>query len=113
MAANVLHNNNLNPYDKAQTKQNIVIFSSSRYHTGLLMIMSPIGLRVMVALAAKLNSEGYSAATLDELARSLQTPRSYVNKGILILAKYDLIKKKRRGQYWINPAVFRPAVIEL
>lgn len=113
MAAIVLHNHNQNPYYTNKDKQNVVIFSPTTYHGGLLVIISPIALRVMITLAIRLNTEGYAAATLDELARFIQTPRSYVNKGVLELAKNNLIKKKKRGEYWINPKVFRPATVEI
>ena len=113
MAANVLPNHNQNPYNPYKTKKKVVIFSATGYCVGLLLIISPIALRVMLALATKLNDEGYAVATLDDLARDIQTERSYVNKGILELAKYDLIKKKKRGEYWIRPDTFRPALIEV
>ncbi|WP_420151521.1 hypothetical protein [Spirosoma sp.] len=113
MAANVLYYHNQNPYSSGKQRQHIVIFSATDYQASLLAILSPISLRVLLLLASKLNWDGYAVATLDELASLIQTPKSYVNKGILELAKYDLIKKKKRSEYWIRPDVFRPATIEL
>ncbi|WP_164851381.1 replication/maintenance protein RepL [Larkinella soli] len=64
-------------------------------------------------MAINLNGEGYAMGTLDELAQCVQTSRSHVNKGLLVLVKYNLISKKKRGEYWINPALFRPAYMEM
>ena len=113
MAANVLHNHNQNPYGADKDKQHMVLFSPKDYQINQLVILSPISLRVILLLASRLNPEGYASATLDELARLIQTPRSYVNKGILELAKHNFIKKKKRSEYWIQPDIFRPAQIEL
>ncbi|WP_460913932.1 hypothetical protein [Spirosoma areae] len=113
MAANVLHNHNRNPYYASKEKQHLVLFSAKDYHVNQLVVLSPISLRVLLLLASKLTAEGYATATLDELARLIQTPRSYVNKGILELARHNLIKKKKRSEYWIRPDIFRPAQIEV
>lgn len=113
MAANVLHNHNQNPYSSYRDKQHIVLFSAKDYLVNQLVVLSPISLRVMLLLASKLNSEGYASATLDELASLIPTPRSYVNKGVLELAKHNLIKKKKRSEYWIQPNLFRPTQIEV
>ena len=111
MATNVLKNYNLNPYASDKKPQSVVIYTATGYHANLLVILSPIAIRVMLVLASKLNNEGYAISTLDELADCIQTPRSYVNKGILLLEKKNLIRKKQKGQYWINPSAFRPATI--
>ena len=113
MAANVLHNYNRNPYDKAKEEHNIVLFAAKGYHANLLNMLSPIALRVLLTMAGKLNGEGYTVAPLDDLASLIRSPRSFVNKGILELAKYDVIRKKSRGHYWVNPSFFRPAMIEV
>ena len=113
MAANVLKNHNHNPYYVSKEKQQLILFTATDYYAGLLTIISPIALRVMLVLAGKLNAEGYATGTLEELAVDLRTQRTYVNKGILELAKRNMISKKKRGQYWIHPDVFRPATIEI
>ncbi|WP_020598385.1 hypothetical protein [Spirosoma panaciterrae] len=113
MAANVLHNHNRNPYASSKGQQHAVLFTARDYTINLLVVLSPISLRVMVLLGTRMNSEGYATASLDQLARIIQSPRSYINKGILELARHNLIKKKKRSEYWINPDVFRSAVIEL
>ncbi|MBD2704951.1 Rrf2 family transcriptional regulator [Spirosoma sp. BT702] len=114
MAANVLQNHNRNPYGSYKDKQHLVLFTADDFYMSLLLFRcSPIALRVMLVLASKLNADGYATASLAELAKSLRTNPSYVNKAILELAKYELIQKKKRSEYWIQPDVFRPALIEV
>ena len=113
MARNVLPSHNRNPYNPYKNRKRVVIFSAQGYCASQLMIISPIALKVMIALATRLNDEGYALATLDDLAKDLFTHRSYVNKGILELANRNLISKKKRGEYWIRPDAFRPALIEV
>ena len=114
MAANVLQYHNRNPYRSKPEQQQLVIFSANGYEISLLArILSPIALRVLIVLASKLTGEGYSKVSLDELARLIDTPRSFVNKGILQLNEHGLIKKKKQSEYWLNPDLFRPALIEI
>ena len=114
MATNVLQNHNRNPYAEYKRTQNLVLFTATDDpFRGILLFLHPISLRVMIVLASKLNSEGYATATLEEIAFILHSTPSYVNKGILELARCNLISKKKRSEYWIRPAAFRPAQIEV
>ena len=113
MAANVLPTYNQNPYKKGKRSHQVILFAVQPCHANLLNTMSFISIQVLLALASTLNSEGYVDAPLDELSYRLQRTRSYVNKGILELAQCDIIRKKKRGQYWVNPSFFRPALIEV
>ena len=67
----------------------------------------------MLTMAGSLNSEGYAVVSLDTLAQRMQKQRSFINKGILELAKWDIIRKKQRGQYWLSPYYFRIMSVEL
>ncbi|RCR71266.1 hypothetical protein [Larkinella punicea] len=113
MAANVLRYHDRSPFKDSKSRQMAIIFTPNEYYATKLATLSPIALRVLLKMASDLNGEGYVLASLDELAEELQSPRTYVNKGLLELARFEIISKKRRSEYWINPAVFRPAVIEL
>ena len=113
MGANVLRYHDQNPFKDSKSRQMAVIFTPNEYYAAKLATLSPISLRVLLKMASGLNGEGYVSAPLDELAEKLQSPRTYVNKGLLELARFDIISKKRRSEYWINPAVFRPATIDL
>ncbi|GAB4044419.1 hypothetical protein [Spirosoma jeollabukense] len=113
MAANVLTNHNQNPYRIGKRTQHLVLFTAVDHKLSRLLGQSSIALRTMIVLASKLNAEGYACATLDELAKILGTRRSYVNKGVLELARWNLITKKKRSEYWIGPDVFRSAQIEV
>ncbi len=112
MAATVLQYYDRNPYKRDKYQQNVVIFSANNPLVRQLVRRSPITIRVLLILVSKLDGEGYAGATLDDIAWQLQTTRTYVNKGLLDLAKFDFIRKKRRSEYWINPSLFRPAFIE-
>ncbi|GAB3339505.1 hypothetical protein GCM10027299_52290 [Larkinella ripae] len=113
MAANVLRYHNRNPFGDVKSRQKTVIFTARGYYASQLATLTPIALRVLLKLASDLNGEGYVSATLNQLAEELSSPRTYVNKGLLELARFDIISKKGRGEYWINPSVFRPALIEV
>jgi hypothetical protein len=112
MAATVLQYHDRNPYKGDNYRKNVVIFSATSRHVRQLAVMSPISLRVLLVLVAKLDGEGYAGATLEDLAWNLRSSRTYVNKGLLELARFDLIRKKRQSEYWINPNFFKPAFIE-
>lgn len=114
MAANVLKFHNRNPYGADTKRQQLIVFAPDDYELGLLVrTLSPVALRVLVLMAGKLNAEGYAVAPLDEIARVLRTSRTYVNAGLLQLAQFRLITKKKRSEYWLQPSVFRPALIEI
>ncbi len=113
MAANVLTNHNQNPYGGYKQRRQTVQFAAGEYEIGTLSLLTPISLRVLLVMAAQLTNEGFVVAPLDMVASRTNCSRSFVNKGILELARFGLITKKKRGQYWMDPSYFRPVVIEV
>jgi DNA-binding MarR family transcriptional regulator len=112
MAANVLTHHCQNPFKTEKQQRQLVLFTANEYETFQLVTLTPILLRVLLCLANRLNESGYACATLDELARSLRKSPSYVNQAIVDLVRLQYITKKKRGEYWVNPEVFRTAVVE-
>lgn len=58
MAANVLHNCNRNPYDKAKNVRHVVLLAAMDYNINMLNTLSPIALRVLLIMAGQLNVQG-------------------------------------------------------
>ena len=113
MAANVLTNHNQNPYSSYKQRRQTVQFTAGGYQVSVLCLLSPISLRVLLFMATELTNEGFVIAPLDNVASRMNRSRSFVNKSILELARFGIITKKKRGQYWVDPAYFRTAVIEV
>lgn len=113
MAANVLSNHNQNPYSNHKQRRQTVQFAVGEYQLSVLCLLSPISLRALLFMASQMTNDGFVIAPLDKFAYRMHCSRSFVNKGILELAKHGIITKKERGQYWIDPAYFRTAVIEV
>ena len=113
MAANVLSNHNQNPYGSYKQRRQTVQFTAGGYQISVLGLLSPISLRLLLFMATQLTNEGFVVAPLDKVASRMNRSRSFVNKGFLELARLGIITKKKRGEYWIDPAYFRTAVIEV
>jgi hypothetical protein len=112
MAANTLPHYNKSPYNTTKQETNLVLFTISEQTAIHLVQLAPIHLRLIIALASKLNSSGYACFTLYELSCYMGKTHSYINQGLIDVAKTGYIAKKKRGEYWINPELFRPALVE-
>jgi DNA-binding MarR family transcriptional regulator len=112
MAANVLLHHTENPYKTDKRETNLVLFTASERTAIHLVQLAPIHLRIIIALASKLNPSGYACIKLYELAHYIGNAQSYINQGLMDLVRLGYIAKKKRGEYWVNPSLFRPAAMD-
>ncbi|GAA4420276.1 hypothetical protein GCM10023187_55440 [Nibrella viscosa] len=108
MGARVLQMHKSNPYKSQIQARTVPAFTPSDFMLHQVAVLPTVGIRVLLALAARLQPDGSVNAPLTELAEVICTNASYANKGLLALAQKGVITKRAPGQYWVNPEVVKP-----
>ncbi|TAE31419.1 MAG: hypothetical protein EAZ91_07475 [Cytophagales bacterium] len=91
-----------NPYRTEGRGQTVVVLNLTEYWLTILMTLSPVALRTLLILCAKLTPDGSAMATLVEIRKYNARSICNISLGLKELLDRDLIRRKALSSYWIS-----------
>ena len=112
MPARTLTNHKQNPYCKEVKEQQMVVFAPNGYYLNILVTaITPAALRCFITLLSRLDGDGSASAPLTDLRKMIGSPAPTLSRALGELVRFNLIKKRANGLYWVNPDIARSLAV--
>lgn len=113
MPARTLIHHKENPFYKQVREQQLVAFTPGEYELNIMVAaITPAALRCLIVILSRLNADGSASAPLADLRKMIGSPTPTLSRALGELARFELIKKRSNGLYWVNPSIARSLSIK-
>ncbi len=93
---------------KPQSKEvAFTVITTDDYLLQLLATRPPLATRLFLLLLSRLEPDGTAAMSFKEMKKGIWAADSNLSRGLKALADADIIAKKSRGRYYLNPNIAR------